>query len=147
MGVAARIRTFRVRAGKSAAEVVKHLGLNEAWYDDLEHSDDEFASTLTLFQAVELAALLGVRLRDLVSEETSAGASASLIDLPSLIEAHMARAGISLEQFEEQVGWELKDFMKSPVALTAESPMAFLQAIAQPLGIDWISLLPDEHAV
>src|SRR5689334_8822127 len=99
MGIAARIRAYRVRAGKSAAEVAKHVGLNQAWYDDLEHYDDELVSTLTLFQAVELAALFGVRLCDLVGDETSAGASASLIDLPSLIEAHTARAGIPLEQF------------------------------------------------
>ena len=146
MGIAARIRNHRVRAGKSSSEVAQCLGLNDAWYHDLEHDDAEFASTLTLFQAIELASALGVSLRDLLNEEESVGASIALMDLPKLIEAHVARAGISVEQFEDQLGWELQDFMQSPLKVAAESPILFLQAVAEHLGIDWLSLLPDEHA-
>jgi hypothetical protein len=52
---------------------------------------------------------------------------------------------MTIEQFEDSVGWELHDFLKSPVRLAAELPIAFLQAIAAALGISWLSLVPDEE--
>jgi transcriptional regulator with XRE-family HTH domain len=145
MGTAAQIRNCRVRAGKSASEIAKHLGLNDAWYHDLEDHDDELALTLTLFQAIELASILGVRLRDLLGQESVPNERISLMDLPSRIKAHVAHHEISLQQFEEQVGWDLHDFLESPVKAAAESPIIFLQAIAKHLRINWLSLIPDEH--
>lgn len=147
MGTAAQIRNCRVRAGKSAIDVAKHLGLNDAWYHDLEHHDDELTFTLTLFQAIELASILGVRLCDLLVQETLPDERISLMDLPSRVEAHVAQHGISIEQFEAEVGWELGDLLQSPVKAAAESPIIFLQAVAKHLGINWLSLVPDEHAV
>src|SRR4051794_22858231 len=108
MGTAALLRAYRLRAGKSASEVATALGINEAWYSDLEHHDDELASTLTLFQAMELASLLGVRLLDLMAQHDVPHASVSLMDLPALIEEHLARQQMSMDEFEEQVGWELR---------------------------------------
>ena len=144
MGTAAQIRSYRVRAGKSAREVARHLGLNDAWYHDIEHHDDELASTLTLFQALELASVLGVRLRDLLSEDVFPEKSISLAELPSRINAHMASKGISIEQFEEEVGWDLHGVMESPIKAAAESPLIFLQALAEHLRVSWLALVPDE---
>jgi transcriptional regulator with XRE-family HTH domain len=144
MGTAAQIRHHRVRAGKSRREVAAHLGLNDAWYGDLEKRDGELEETLTLFQAMELASFLGVHLRDLAGNSDSPRDSVSLLDLPALIEAHMAREAVTLEQFEEEVGWELGDFLKSPLRATAELPILFLQAVTAPLGIGWLSLVPDD---
>jgi transcriptional regulator with XRE-family HTH domain len=145
MGTAAHLRQLRVRAGKSARDVARHLGINDAWYDDLERHDDELTSTLTLFQAIELASVLGVRLHELLDEEAPSNASIALTDLPPLIDAHLARNAISLEQFEETLGWELGDFLRSPLRMAAESPLMFIQALALHLGLDWLSLVPDEH--
>lgn len=142
MGTAARIRNRRICAGKSQADAAKHLGINDAWYGDLERSDDELASTLTLFQAIELASFLGTSLRDLVGETDPPHEPVSLLDLPSRITAHVARNGESIEQFEDEVGWEIRDFLQSPLQVAAESPVMFLQAVAAPLGVDWLSLVP-----
>ena len=144
MGTAAQIRGYRVRAGKSAGEVAQHVGVNDAWYQDLERHDDELARTLTLFQAIELASALGVRLPDLLSDGALPDERIALVDLPSRIKAYAARSGISIEQFEKEVGWELGDFMESPIKAAAESPIIFLQAVAEHLGIDWLSLVPDD---
>src|SRR5258706_10745723 len=105
MGTAAQIRAFRIRAGKTRAEMAENLGLNEAWYGDLEQNDEELASTLTLFQGMELASALGVSLRDLVQSDP-ATELVPLMELPDLIRARMSRDGLSIEQLEDKVGWE-----------------------------------------
>jgi transcriptional regulator with XRE-family HTH domain len=142
VGIAAQIRSHRVRAGKSSSEVARQVGINDAWYQDLERRDEELASTLTLFQAIELASALGARLHDLVGEE-GVTETVPLMDLPSLVRAHLKRSGMPMEEFEGQVGWGLGEFMQSPLKVAAESPIAFLQAIAGQLGIDWLSLVPE----
>ncbi len=145
-GIAETIRTARIRAGKSRAEAAAHLALNPAWYDDLEQRDDELAATLTLFQGVALAELFGLRLADLFGEAMPAGERVALPDLPQRIRAHLAASGISLDQFEERLGWELGPFMAAPVQLATELPIAFFQALAGALGMHWLLLVPDDAA-
>jgi len=140
---AENIRAARIRSGKSRAEAAVHLALNPAWYDDLEQRDGELAATLTLFQGVALAELFGLRLADLFGETVPAGESVALPDLPDRIRAHVAAAGISLDGFEEQLGWELGPFMEAPVQLSTELPIAFFQALAGALGLHWLLLVPD----
>ena len=147
MGAAERIRASRIRAGKSRRDVAEHLGLNEAWYQDLEQHDDELAATLTIFQGVELASFLGVRLQDLMTDDRSSAEAIALLDLPSKIDQRLAQTGVSFGQFEEEVGWDLEEFLKAPLKVAAESPIIFLQELAQHLDIDWLSLIPDEDAV
>lgn len=144
MGTATRIRGYRILAGKSAGEIAQQLGLNDAWYHDLEHRDGELVSTLTLFQAMELASLLHVRLPDLLEEDASPGEEIPLTGLPLRIETHLARTGISIDEFEEQVGWDVREFMGSPLTVVAECPIAFLQALAKRLGTNWLSFVPGE---
>jgi hypothetical protein len=66
------------------------------------------------------------------------------MELPDLIRARMSRDGLSIEQLEDKVGWELGQFLDSPLRGAAELPIVFLQAIATHLGINWLALLPDE---
>ena len=146
MGIAARIRALRIRAGKSQADMAQRLDLNIAWYADLEKRDDELASTLTLFKAMELASIFGVTLPELMDEPAGAVERVELIELPGRIKAHLKRNGISIGQLEEQVGWELQDFLGSPIQSAAELPIGFLQALAATLGINWLALIPDETA-
>ncbi len=143
MGTAARIRGLRIRAGKPKGEIAQSLGLNAAWYDDLEQRDDELVSSLTLFQAMELASLLGVKLHDIFEVRSSPDEHIALVDLPARITQHVAKEGITVEQLEEKVGWELRGFLESPVHAAAETPIAFLQALAHGLGLDWLSFVPE----
>jgi transcriptional regulator with XRE-family HTH domain len=147
MGTAAQIRFFRVKAGKSTAHMAEQLGLNPAWYSDLEQRDDELVSTLTLFQAMNLAAILSVRVDELLlSDRPSPEQHIPLLSLPDRIRAHAAREGISIEQFGDQIGWELNEFMDSPLKGAAEFPILFLQDLARQLGIDWLRLIPIENS-
>jgi transcriptional regulator with XRE-family HTH domain len=146
MGSSDQIRAFRVRAGKTKAEMVERLGLNAAWYEDLERNDDELASTLTLFQAMELASVLAVTVRELMAGDAVPDELIPLLELPDRIREHMSRDGISIEQLEDQVGCELRLFLDSPLLAAAEHPLRCLQGIARYLGINWLALVPDEHA-
>lgn len=143
MKTSANIRTARIRAGKSRAEVAAHLALNPAWYDDLEQRDGELAATLTLFQGVALAELFGLRLADLFGETVPVGERVALQDLPGRIRTHMAAAGISLDLFERQLGWELGPFLDAPVQLATELPIVFFQVLAGALDLHWLLLVPD----
>ena len=145
-GTAARLRYYRVRAGKSREDVARHLGINDAWYHDLEREDHALAATLTLFQAIELASFLGVRLRDLAADGRSPSEPVDLLELPARIHEHIARTGLSIERLGEDLGVDLQAFMRSPLKFAAESPLGFLQAMAQRLGIDWLSLAHDERS-
>jgi transcriptional regulator with XRE-family HTH domain len=147
MGIATQIRNYRVRAGRSREEVAGHLGINNAWYDDLERYDEELTSTLTLFQATALASFLGVGLSELVSGSDQAHEAFSIMDLPSRIRSHLEQNGISVEQFEEELGWDIREFLESPLKVAAESPIMFLQGVSEALGIDWLAMVPDDHAV
>ncbi len=145
MGPAARIRGLRIRAGKSQAEVSQLLELNPAWYADLEHRDEELASTLTIFKAMELASIFGVSLHELLGAPPIGHVRIALMELPERIIAHAKREAISIEQLERQVGWELREFLASPVQMAAEFPVQFFQVLAAALGINWLALIPDEN--
>lgn len=142
-GAAERLRTFRIRAGRSKEEMVRRLGLNAAWYEDLERNDAELASTLTLFQALDLASLLGVPVHELFSNRSAPASRIDLVDLPALITSHLETAGVSIAQLERDVDCPLEDFMVTPVQCAAELPLAFLQSLAAALGFDWLSLVPE----
>lgn len=146
MGIAANIRALRIRAGKTPAEMVQQLGLNEAWYADLEQRDGELALTLSLFQAMELASALGVQLHEVLGEDVSMVEPIPILALPERINAYLHHQGMSRQEFEDAVDWELEDFMTSPIKVAAELPIAFLQSLAAALDMNWLSLVPDADA-
>lgn len=146
MGTAQSIRSCRVRAGKSQAEVAAHLRLNPAWYQDLERRDEALPTTLTLFQAIELAACLGVRPHELLGLAPCREEPISILELPARIDAHLARTGTSVARFEVQSGREVCDFLRAPLQTAAELPLAFFMDIARHIGIDWLALVPEAGA-
>ena len=131
--------------GKSAQEVAADLGINDAWYADLERYDDELASTLTLFQAKHLATLVSAPLSDLLIENEHCARRVSLLDLPALIRTYIEAEQLSLEEFEDLIGWEVERFLESPVASAAEMPIAFLRDLSNHLDVSLLALLVDER--
>ena len=123
------------------------LGININWYCDLEQHNDELISTLTLAQAANLAGILGVPLRELLSEGNPGTTTIAIAQLPERIRARIAQEGLSVEEFEDRVGWELGKFLQSPTQLASESPLMFLKDLAAALEVDWLSLVPEAHAV
>ncbi|HKB81775.1 MAG TPA: hypothetical protein VKD04_01065 [Burkholderiales bacterium] len=66
------------------------------------------------------------------------------MELLDRILAHAGSKGISIEQLQDQSGWELHEFLRSPVQSAAELPIRFFQVLAATSGINWLALVPDE---
>jgi transcriptional regulator with XRE-family HTH domain len=145
MGIAATLRSHRIRSGKSRADLAAELQLNPAWIQDLERRDDELASTLSLFQAMELAAAVGTDLRTLFAVGAPAAQHVSIIELPGLIRALLDREGRAVADLEEELGWEILPLLEAPLQVATEMPLAFLQAVATRLGIPWSALIAEDE--
>ena len=137
VGTAKRIQELRTRAGKSDVEMARILGMNIHWYYDLEFHDDELVSTLSLAQALRLAAQLAVSLHDLLEVTSQPADTVLLPELPLRIETFVRSEGISMDEFEDRIGWELASFLAMPVEVALERPVMFLQDLASGLGILW----------
>jgi len=142
MSTARRIREFRSRTGKSETEVAQLLGINIHWYYDLEMHDDELTSTLSLAQALELAAQLGVSLHDLLAVSVRPENAVMLQDLPKYVERHLVIDGITVDEFSDRIGWDLAPFLGEPVEVGSGLPIMFFQDLADGLGIPWPDVLP-----
>ncbi len=92
-----------------------------------------------------LASFLGVSLPELMNVETT-DRSVPLLSAPGRIRSHLDNTKMSLEEFEQRIGWELGDFLVSPLSAAAERPILFLQVLAAHLGIAWPSLIPEDDA-
>lgn len=145
MGIAAILRSQRIRAGKSQADLAAELQLNPAWIQDLERRDGELAATLSLFQAMELAAAVGTDLRTLFEEEATIGPHVSIIELPGLIRTLLEREGRTVADLEDELGWEIAPLLEAPLQVATEMPLAFLQAMAACLGIPWLALVAEDE--
>jgi transcriptional regulator with XRE-family HTH domain len=138
-GTANRLRWHRVRAGRSAAGVAEALGIDAAWYADLERDDAELAATLNVFQALQLASILNVRLDELTGAP-GRGRRVALVELPGVIRSH---AGMqSVAELSAKLGWDVGGLLEAPVETAAAVPLALLQTLAAYVGADWRYLVP-----
>jgi transcriptional regulator with XRE-family HTH domain len=144
MSIAATLRSHRIRAGKSQADLAAEVHLNPAWVHDLERHDGELAATLSLFQAMELAAAVGTDLRTLFAEEAPAGPHVSIIEVPGLIRALLEREGRMVADLEAELGWEIAPLLEAPLQAATDMPLAFLQAVAARLAIPWLALIAED---
>ncbi len=141
---AKRIRTLRERTGKGAAELSELLGMSAMEYFDLELHDDELPTVASLDQIRRLAAALGVTAAALLSED-GAAVPAGRISYPQLVERtreYLVDAGLTQEQFENQLGWRLDDFFESEQKMLASCNLEFLKALCAGLGVPWLEAVP-----
>jgi len=144
MGIAATLRSHRIRAGKSRGDLAAQLQLNPAWVQDLERRDEELAATLSLFQAMELAAAVGTDLRTLFADASPASPHVSIIELPGLVRALLHRERRTVEDLGDEIGWDLARLMEAPLQAATEMPLAFLQAVSVRLGVPWLALIAED---
>jgi hypothetical protein len=135
-GYADAVRASREAAGKEPREVAAALGMSYESYRDIEMFDDEITSVVSFHDAITLGELLALDLRRLF------GADDTVVTFEQLAAAVRARvAETTLEQVENEFGWELADAMSDPDAF-GEFSLDGLADVAGPLGLDWRHLLP-----
>jgi hypothetical protein len=57
--------------------------------------------------------------------------------LAELMKAECARRGVTLEQFEDAVGWHLAGFLDAPEALLEDMSIEGLQWLSREIVVDW----------
>jgi hypothetical protein len=70
-------------------------------------------------------------------------------DLRGLLQTVMNRKGLDLDAFEDEVGWELREFMQSPAHVIEQRPVMFLKDLAAVIGVEYARMLPvgSAHAI
>jgi DNA-binding XRE family transcriptional regulator len=143
-GLASRIRGLRERLGMSQGEMAALLDMTDMSYFDLEVHDDELEAVPSLDQVRRLAAVFGITTAELVAEPAQAAPAGRIryVDLVDRMRSHVNAAGLSMAEFEDQVGWALEDFLASEHQALRSYNLDFLKDLCSSLGLDWREALP-----
>ena len=133
---ASRFREFRERAGLSHDEVARRSGISSPCVWDIESQDDELSSCYSPIQVQQFSHILGVRPIELFGGDF-AEPPISAVELVRLIREQCQSRGVTLEQFEDSVGWRLSACIEPPEHLLADITVDGLQWLCRELGVDW----------
>jgi len=141
---AERIRTLREKSGRSAAEMCDLLGMTDMGYFDLELHDSELPTVPSLDQIRRLAGALSITVPALLSEDglTVPARRIEYHELDKRLKDHLRRAGLTQEQFEDQIGWSLDDFFEGEQKMLDSYNLEFLKALCAGLGVPWLEAVP-----
>ena len=132
---ALRFREFRERVGLSHEEAARQMGISTPSVWDIESVEHE----LYCYSSAEVrrfCQVLGIRPGELLGVETEEP-PVSAVELVSLIQQQCHSRGITLEQFEEAVGWRLSACMEPPERLLEGMSIDGVQRLCRELGINW----------
>ena len=133
---ASRFREFRERAGLSHDEVARRLDISSPCVWDIESHDNELSSCYSPSEVQRFCQILGVRPIELFGGDL-AEPPISAIELVRLIREQCQSRGVTLEQFENSVGWRLSACIEPPEHLLADITVDGLQCLCRELGVDW----------
>jgi DNA-binding XRE family transcriptional regulator len=131
-----RFRMFRERAGLSHDEAARHMGLSSASVWDIESYDDELLMCYSPSQVRQFCRVLGIHPSELFAVET-VESPVTASELVQLIHEQCIAHGMTLEQFEDTVGWRLSACMDPPERVLEDMSIDGLQDLCRELGIHW----------
>jgi hypothetical protein len=136
--VASRFRQFRERVGLShdqvAAQVGLEIGASCIW--DIEADDNELASCYSSTEVQLFCHLLRITPAELFGIQISEPPIFAE-ELAPLIHRECQERNITLQQFEDSVGWHLAGSMTPSERLLAHMSVDGLQWLCRELHIDW----------
>lgn len=138
--VAERIRTARVRAGLTEAEVAERAGLPSASeYWDLERHDEEAFMSVSIAELHSIAAVLGTTGSRLLFGEDAAPpfAGPDCETIAHLLADRISSEKITAEELGDRLGWDLHDVLGDPEALTRLNIVG-LRDVCKGVGVAWV---------
>lgn len=131
-----RFREARERLGLSPDEVAKQTGVSGAEIWDIEAFENELTSCHSP-RSVQFCRILRVQPVDLFGGVVS-GPAISPAELVQRIREECRSRQITLEQFEDVVGWRLGESLEPDEKLLEDLSVDGLQWLCRELRIDWL---------
>lgn len=138
-----RFRDARERLGLSPDELAARSGVSDTggaaiW--DIEACANELTSCYSPRDVQKFCQVLGIRPIELFADRITEP-SVSADELVQRIHAERRSHGVTLEQFEEAVGWRLSACIEPPEHLLEDMTVDGLQWLCRELRIDWRRVL------
>jgi transcriptional regulator with XRE-family HTH domain len=131
--ITSNFRELRERAGLSLDEAAAAMGVSPF---HIETDDAEFTCSYSLADAQRFCRVLGARPSELFGVEV-AEAPVSAEELVRRIHEEYRKRGITLETFEDAVGWRLSACMEPPEHLFNDMSLDGLQWLCRELHVHW----------
>jgi hypothetical protein len=141
-GLARRIGSAMEEVGLNHAEFAELIGTTRENAYDLTSHDDELVEVYTLGEALRIATVLRLPLRELLAPGCHTGRKISFAELATLAGKRIASEDISLAGFENKIGWELLGFLDNPEVAT-RLPLPCLRDLCRELDVNMVDVLPD----
>ena len=131
-----RFREARQRLGLSPEELATQSGIIDAGVWDIEACEGDLTCCYSPREVQKFCRVLGIRPVELFGEEISES-PVSASELIRLIHEECRSRGVTLEQFEDAVGWRLSACIEPPERLLEGITVDGLQWLCRELRIDW----------
>ena len=135
------IRQARERLGLSPQQLDEAIGVISAHAYDLESYEDEVSQTLSMTELNHLCGILRLTSWELL-EQLMPEHFVSPSELRDCILEDCRRRTLTVDQFGDQVGWDVQGLIRAPEEYLAQLNWNGLQDICLYLGIDPISAIP-----
>ena len=131
-----RFREAREHLGLSHEEVAERCGISTSCVWDIESYDDELPTCYSAADLRRFCEVLQIRPVELFGDRVIAPPVASAELVQRIYEECRSRE-ITLQQFEDIVGWKLQDFLQQPDRLLASLSLDGLRTLCREVHIEW----------
>jgi hypothetical protein len=134
----------REAVNKTMREAAAAAGISLPCDCDLEDHDDEITMCIDLDKLRDVCRVVSRNTTDLFPDDARRldGQKLAFTDITRALEAYLMEQRMSLDEFEDKVGWNLHEFLANP-ELGWKWNIDCLRDVCGPLGIDWIKALPN----
>ena len=139
MGPNQIITQARERLGLSPQELGEAIGISHTW--DLEAYEDDLSLTLSLAEVSRLCQVLNLTPSELF-EQLPPERTIAPSDLRDSVVEDCHRRGWTMEQFGDEVGWEMQGLIENPAEYLSNLNADGLQDICRQLGINPLAAIP-----
>jgi transcriptional regulator with XRE-family HTH domain len=135
-----RFREAREGLGLSTEDVAAQSGISDAGIWDIEEFDGDLTACYSPMEIRQFCRVLGIHPVELFGAAISEQ-PVSPEDLVRLIQEECRKRDVTLEQFEDAVGWRLSACIEPPEKLLEDLTVDGLQWLCRELRIDWLRAL------